>query len=68
MNITINIVELASQLADKEVNFYFKYSSIEVYEEDEDNGGTKYSQEAQNIFDMFYDKYYSMIEQTKVKP
>jgi hypothetical protein len=61
-------VELASQLADKEVNYHFKYSSIEVYEEDEDNGGTKYSQEAQGIFDMFYDKYYSMIEQTKVKP
>ncbi len=66
MNVTINIVELASELADKEVSHYFKYSNIDVYEIDDNDEGTKYSEEAQAIFDIFYDKYYSMIDNLKI--
>lgn len=63
MNITINIVELASVLADEETQRYFEYSSNKVYEEDEDE--TTYTEEAQEIFDQYYDKYYSLIENAK---
>jgi hypothetical protein len=64
MNITINIVELATELADHEVQEHFKYSSIPVYDEDEYE--IRYSDEAQDIFDELYDKYYAIIEHTKV--
>ena len=38
-----------------------------VYE-DEDEDETKYTDEAQKLFDYYYDLFYFMIEQTKVKP
>ena len=66
MNVTINSVELASELANHEVQEHFKYSSIPVYDEDEFE--IRYTDEAQEIFDELYDKYYYMIEQTQIKP
>jgi hypothetical protein len=65
MNVTINIVELASELADHEVQEHFKYSSIPVYDEDEFE--IRYTDEAQEIFDELYDKYYAIIEQIIIK-
>lgn len=64
MNVTINIIELASELAEKELEKHFEYSSIEIYEEDED--GTTYTEEAQQVFDELYDKYYSLIDNLKI--
>lgn len=64
MNVTINIVELASNLAAIELEEDWTYS-ITIFEDDEDNECTKYTDEAQDIFNDLYDKYYSMIESTK---
>jgi hypothetical protein len=66
MNVTINILELASELADHEVQEHFKYSSIPVYDEDEYE--IRYSDEAQEVFDELYDKYYAIIDQIAIKP
>lgn len=66
MNVTINIIELASELADMELNKYFEYSANSIYVENDDEI-TTYTEEAQEIFNDLYDKYYSMIEQTIVK-
>lgn len=62
MNITINIVELASELASLDLydNWHF---SMKIYIEDEDS--LVYTDEAQDIFNDLYDKYYSIIESTK---
>lgn len=62
-NITINIVELASELADLELENNWM-DSIKVWVEEE-NGDLSYTEEAQDIFNDLYDKYYSMIENAK---
>jgi hypothetical protein len=62
-NITINIVELASELADMDLRENWK-DSIKIYEVDEDE--TSYTEEAQGIFDDLYDTYYSIIANAKV--
>lgn len=64
MNVTINILELASELAEAEL-FDNWSDSIKIYNEDEDDDCTKYTDEAQDIFNDLYDKYYSVIERFK---
>jgi len=64
MNVTINILELASELADLELQKYFDYSANSIWVEDEDE--TRYTNEAQEVFDDLYDKYYSMIDNLKI--
>jgi hypothetical protein len=63
MNITINIVELASELADMELYDNW-HDSIKIYHEDKDE--IKYTSEAQDVFDDLYDKYYSIIDNIKI--
>lgn len=63
-NITINIVELASELADMDLRENWS-DSITIDNEDEDE--TRYTEEAQVIFDDLYDTYYSIIYNTKIK-
>ena len=64
MNATINILELASELA--ELEMLENYSdSIEIYS-DEDKDCIVYTDEAQDIFDTLYDKYYSLIDNLKL--
>lgn len=66
-NVTVNIVELASELAHEAtctsfgVNVGEDSPAIYVEDEDEDEG-TRYTEQAQNVFDVFYDFYYSKIE------
>jgi hypothetical protein len=62
--ITINIVELASELADMDLRENWK-DSIKI-DEDEDEDETSYTEEAQGIFDDLYDTYYSIIANAKV--
>lgn len=62
-NITINIVELASELADMDLRENWK-DSIKIDEEDEDE--TSYTEEAQDVFNDLYDTYYSIIANAKV--
>ena len=64
-NVTVNIVELSSELAHEATCTIFevnvgKYSPI-IFVEDED-GGTRYTEKAQNVFNVYYDFYYSKIE------
>jgi hypothetical protein len=53
MNITINIVEAASELAHKKL--------IDLYDFDDIYNGEVYSDEAQKTFDNFYDEYYNLL-------
>ena len=64
MNVTINILELASELADKELRekWDFRDGQTDV---DDGHGGTMYSDEAQDIFNRLYDEYYTIINQIK---
>ena len=64
-NKTVNIVELSSELAHEVTCTIFgvnvgKNSPI-IFVEDED-GGTRYTEKAQNVFNVYYDFYYSKIE------
>ena len=63
-NVTINIIELASELANMELENNWM-DSIKVWVEDDD-GNISYTDEAQDIFNDLYDKYYSVIENTKI--
>jgi len=63
-NVTINIIELASELVNMELENNWM-DSIKVWVEDDD-GSLRYTEEAQDIFNDLYDKYYSVIENTKI--
>ena len=63
MNVTINIVELASELASFELEKNWA-DTIVLWEENEDE--TRYTEVAQDVFNDLYDKYYSLIENYKV--
>lgn len=60
MNVTINLVELASELAEQEMIREYG-DSLEIYSDDGEDC-IVYTDEAQDIFDELYDKYYSIIE------
>jgi hypothetical protein len=62
MNITINILELASELAHEDLLNNWRDSLI-IYEDRETETG--YTEEAQDVFNDLYDKYYTIIEQCK---
>jgi hypothetical protein len=66
MNVTINILELASELASYELEETWG-DTIKIYNEDE-NGDTYYTEQAQEIFNDLYDKFYSIIENYTIKP
>lgn len=59
MTIKINIIEVASELAESELIENWQYS-IRIYEEI-DETETIYTEEAQEIFDKLYDKYYDIL-------
>lgn len=63
MNITINIVELASTLAHNELLDYVS-NEHDLYQ-DPEAGMTNYTEYIQEVFDMLYDKYYIIIDQIK---
>ena len=63
MELRINIVELASELAHKDLTKMVSNES-ELFEEPE-SGITNYTDYYQNIFNELYDEYYTIIEQCK---
>lgn len=64
MDITINILEVASELAQKEVEKHFNYQSSLIYERVSDDE-TRYTEEAQSIFDENYDYFYEFLDNLK---
>jgi hypothetical protein len=64
-NITINKLELASELAHEKLVDNWS-GSIKIYE-DEDAGITNYTEEAQDVFNDYYDDYLHLIEGMEVK-
>lgn len=60
MDVTINIVELSSELADREMRSFFN-GEIDIETEDE----VRYTEEAQDVFNEIYDEFYTLIENCK---
>lgn len=67
----INNVELASNLADNAARDEMIEKHIIAHEDDmwikDDNGDTHYTEDAQEIFNRFYDYFYDQIEQVRQK-
>lgn len=63
-NITINKLELASELANMEMENNRKAGEITTMEDE--NGCIIYTEEYQDIFNEYYDKYLELIESCKV--
>ena len=70
----INEIELASILADQKLNAYadnlnesdyeFEFPNGLLVEDEEDE--TSYTEEAQNVFNEYYDEYLTLIENCKL--
>ena len=54
---TFNLIELASELADKKLRGTF-YGDVDVEEE---NGDIRYTEKAQDYFNELYDEYYEFL-------
>ena len=65
MEITINLIELSSDLAEETVKIKFNYKENDIYvEEDEE---VKYTEQAQEIFNEWYDYYYDFLLEREIK-
>ena len=65
MEITINLIELSSELAEEMVNVKFNYEQNDIYVEE--NEEVKYTEQAQEIFNEWYDYYYDFLIERKIK-
>jgi hypothetical protein len=63
-NITINKIELASELAHQELMANYN-DIIKIFEGEEDDDCTTYTEHAQDIFNEYYDNYLALIESCK---
>lgn len=54
---TFNLLELASELADRRLRATF-YGDVDVEEE---NGDIRYTEKAQDYFNELYDEYYQFL-------
>lgn len=63
-DILVNAVELASELAESEMVKHYS-DELAIYT-DGDDDCIVYTDEAQDLFDILYDKYYSIIEKSKI--
>jgi hypothetical protein len=59
MNITINVIEVASELAEEIVCAKFEDDESLIYQETED--GTCYTEDAQELFNEWYDHYFNFL-------
>ena len=62
MNVTVNIVELASELAHADLELHMKFGAM--YKDD--GSVMTYTEDAQDEFNELYDKYYSIIESCQI--
>ena len=72
-NITINAIELASNLAERDLSYFISMMSEEQYDKKfpngtyiEDDEEVSYTEEAQDLFNEFYDEHLTLIELSKV--
>lgn len=72
-NITINAIELASNLAERDLSNFISMMSEEQYDKKFPNGTyiendeeVSYTEEAQDLFNEFYDEHLTLIELSKV--
>lgn len=61
MKVTVNKLELASELAHYMLVQEWEDRAENIFVED-DNGDTRYNEEAQDIFNHYYDKFEIIIE------
>ena len=66
MNITIDLLEAASELASLELENLYS-NEFELYVTDEEDEIIQYTDQAQDIFDELYDKYYTILNELKIK-
>jgi hypothetical protein len=64
MNITINIVEVASELAGEIISNIFD-DDDKIYQEID--GELSYTDNVQKIFDEWYDHYYNFLQKREIK-
>jgi hypothetical protein len=62
MNVTVNIVELASELAQADLELHMNFGAM--YKDD--GSVMTYTEEAQDEFNELYDKYYSIVESCRI--
>ena len=62
--ITINKLELASELANAKL-VKLHDMEIQIYQDDDDGETMIYTDEAQDIFNEYYDEYLTLIESCK---
>lgn len=60
MEITINLLEVASELAHEAVCAKFEDDDTEIYENTSDTI-TSYTEKAQDLFNEWYDHYYDLL-------
>lgn len=58
MNIKINILEVASELAENEMKKHY-FDDWEIYKDEEEH--IVYTDEAQELFNNLYDKYFDLL-------
>lgn len=63
-DIIVNKVALACDLAEAQTKAWFD-TEAEIYVPNPDGEGTIYSDEAQDIFGMYYDRYMTIIERNE---
>jgi len=63
MNITINILEASCSLAHNKLVEHYKDSDI-IFKDD--NGTLIYTDEAQDIFNEYYDYYFDILNQSRI--
>lgn len=65
--ITINVLELASELADKELErIWEQRGNVGSLLVEDGVGNTTYNENAQDIFNDLYDEYYDLIFKTEI--
>lgn len=68
MNITINLLEVASELAHNATidELSELYNEDELWEVSDDEGGLTYIDDAQEVFNRWYNYYLNIIESFKI--
>lgn len=66
MEIKINLLEVAAELAELEVLRVFNGDRTKVYEVNEESGDTQYTDEAQNEFNEFYDFFFDFLLEKEI--